>query len=53
MDTNELADLMGLSPAERPTLNCVKVRGQTRATLVGLTTQFGAGLCTKSCCNVF
>ena len=39
MDTYELADLMALSLAERATLNCVEVRGQTRATLVGLTTQ--------------
>ena len=30
MDTYELAELMMLSPAERATLNCVKVRGQTR-----------------------
>jgi len=51
MDTYELADLMALSSAERATLNCVQVRGQTRATLVGLTTQLGARLCTKSCCS--
>ena len=49
MDTYELADLMALSSAERATLNCVKVRGQTLATLVGLTTQLSARLCTKSC----
>jgi hypothetical protein len=39
MDTYELAELMALSPAERATLNCVKVHGQTRATLVGFNTQ--------------
>jgi hypothetical protein len=49
MDTYELADLMELSPAERPTLSCVKVHGQTCGTLVGLATQRGARLCTKSC----
>jgi len=48
MDMYELADLMALSSAERATLNCVKVRGQTRATLVGLTTQRGTR---KSCCS--
>jgi hypothetical protein len=51
MDTYELGEPMELSPAERATLNCVKVRGQTRATLVGLTTQLGARLCTKSRCT--
>jgi hypothetical protein len=55
MDTYELGEPMELSPAERATLNCVKVRDQTRATLVGLTTQLGARLCTKPrcTCNVF
>ena len=51
MDTYQLAELMALSPAERATLNCVKVHGQTRATLVEFTTQRGAWLCTKSCCT--
>jgi hypothetical protein len=56
MDTYELADLMALSPAERATLNCVKVRGQTRGTLLGLTTQLGARLHMHKvfcCVNVF
>jgi hypothetical protein len=51
MNTYELADLMELSPADRPTLSCIKVHGQTRGTLVGLTTQLGARLCIKSCCT--
>jgi hypothetical protein len=51
MDTYELADLMALSSAEWATLNCVEVRGQTRATLVGFTTQLGARLCTKPRCT--
>jgi hypothetical protein len=51
MDTYQIAELMALSPAERATLNCVKVHGQTRATLVGFTTQLGARLCTKSRCT--
>ena len=49
MDTYELGEPMELSPAERPTLSCIKVRGQTRGTLLGLTTQLGARLCTKYC----
>jgi hypothetical protein len=48
MDTYELGEPMELSPAERPTLSCIKVRGQTRGTLLGLTTQLGARLCIKS-----
>ena len=48
MDTYELGEPMELSPAERPTLSCVKVHGQTCGTLVGFTTQRGAWLCIKS-----
>ena len=53
MDTYELGEPMELSPAERPTLSCIKVRGQTRGTLLGLSTQLGARLCMSVFCCTF
>jgi hypothetical protein len=47
MDAYTLSELIALSPAERATLNCVKVHGQTRVTLEGLAAKLDARLCTK------